>query len=156
MIGRSSSTMHVLVIGSGGQVGFELMQADWPSGTVLRGLPRSELDITDRRKVEATIRDAGCDLVVNAAAYTAVDRAESESDAAFAVNRDGIAYIASACAAADIACIHLSTDYVFNGRKPGPYIELDPIDPINVYGASKAAGEAELRHRHERHIILRT
>jgi dTDP-4-dehydrorhamnose reductase len=93
---------------------------------------------------------------VNAAAYTAVDRAESEADAAFAVNRDGVGHVASACASAGTACLHLSTDYVFNGRKAGPYIELDPIDPINVYGASKAAGEAELRDRLEQHIILRT
>jgi dTDP-4-dehydrorhamnose reductase len=148
--------MRVLVIGSGGQVGSELMRAAWPAGTVLRGLSRADLDVTDRAKVEATIRDAGCDLIVNAAAYTAVDRAESEVHAAFAVNRDGVAHIASACASAAIACIHLSTDYVFNGRKSEPYVEHDPIDPINVYGASKAAGEAELRERLEQHIILRT
>jgi dTDP-4-dehydrorhamnose reductase len=158
MIGRASSStdMHVLILGSGGQVGFELMHAAWPKGTGLRGLSRSDLDITDRRKVDATIRNAGCDLVVNAAAYTAVDRAESEADAAFAVNRDGVGHIASTCASAGIACIHLSTDYVFNGRKSEPYAELDPIDPINVYGASKAAGEAELQRRLEQHIILRT
>jgi dTDP-4-dehydrorhamnose reductase len=158
MIGRASTTtnMRVLIIGSGSQVGFELMRAAWPKGTGLRGLSRSDLDITDQSKVATTIRDAGCDLVVNAAAYTAVDRAESEADAAFAVNRDGVGHIATACASAGIACIHLSTDYVFNGRKSEPYVELDPIDPINVYGTSKAAGEAELRRRLEQHLILRT
>jgi dTDP-4-dehydrorhamnose reductase len=89
--------MRVLVIGSGGQVGFELMRAAWPNGTALRGLSRADLDITDRAKVEATIRDAGCDLIVNAAAYTAVDRAESEAPAAFAVNRDGAHGRSRAC-----------------------------------------------------------
>lgn len=148
--------MRVLVIGSGGQVGFELMRAAWPAGTTLCGLSRAQLDLTDCGKVDTTIRDAGCDLVINAAAYTAVDRAESEADAAFAVNRDGVGHVAAACAARGIACIHLSTDYVFNGRKPEPYVELDPVDPINVYGASKAAGEAALRRRLEQHVILRT
>ncbi|MGE0118367.1 MAG: dTDP-4-dehydrorhamnose reductase [Dongiaceae bacterium] len=147
--------MRILVIGSGGQVGTELMRTPWPPGTEVVGLPHSQLDITDATAVERAIRAAGCDLVVNAAGYTAVDRAESEAQAAFAVNRDGAAHVAAASASAGVPLIHLSTDYVFDGTKRGPYVEDDPVAPINVYGASKAAGEADVRRCAPRHIILR-
>jgi dTDP-4-dehydrorhamnose reductase len=148
--------MRILVIGSGGQVGVELMRTSWPPGSEVAGLPHGRLDITDAAAVERAIRTAGCDLVVNAAGYTAVDRAESEVQAAFAVNRDGAAHVAAASASADVPLIHLSTDYVFDGTKRGPYVEDDPVAPINVYGTSKAAGEADVRRCTPRHIILRT
>ena len=106
--------------------------------------------------VKKTIREAAPSLVVNAAAYTAVDRAESEPDLAVAVNRDGPGNLASACAKAGIPLIHISTDYVFDGRKTEPYVETDPVSPLGVYGRSKAAGEAEVRARLPEHIILRT
>jgi dTDP-4-dehydrorhamnose reductase len=95
-------------------------------------------------------------MVVNAAAYTAVDQAESESELAFAVNRDGPAFLASACAERKIPLIHISTDYVFDGEKEGPYLETDPLSPLGVYGKSKAAGEMEVRERLAQHLILRT
>lgn len=148
--------MRILVIGSGGQVGVELMQTSWPPGSEVVGLPHSRLDITDAATVERAIRTTDCDLVVNAAGYTAVDRAESDAQAAFAVNRDGAAHVAAASASAHAPLIHLSTDYVFDGTKPRPYVESDLVAPINVYGASKAAGEADVRHYAPRHIILRT
>ena len=99
---------------------------------------------------------SGASLVINAAAYTAVDKAESEEDIAYAVNKDGPAYLASACKEAGIPLIHVSTDYVFDGSKKGPYLESDPVSPLGVYGRSKAAGEEEIRSRLQKHIILRT
>ncbi len=82
--------------------------------------------------------------VINASAYTAVDKAESEPDAAFRLNRDAVGQMARACAARDLPFVHISTDYVFDGEKPTPYVEIDPIAPLGIYGASKAAGEAEV------------
>lgn len=147
--------MNVLVIGSGGQLGFELMRARWPAGTKLRGLARADLDIRDRPGVDAAISAGQWNLVVVAAAYTQVDRAESERTIAFAVNRDGAGHVAEACGQRSIPLIHLSTDYVFDGAKPTYYVEDDPVAPINVYGASKAAGEAAVRGHCSQHVIVR-
>jgi dTDP-4-dehydrorhamnose reductase len=94
--------------------------------------------------------------VVNAAGYTAVDEAESEPELAFAVNRDGPAYLASACGKAGIPLVHISTDYVFDGQKKGAYLVTDPVSPLSVYGKSKAAGEVEVREHLREHLILRT
>jgi len=148
--------MRVLVLGSGGQLGFELMRTTWPRGTTIAGVTHAKIDITDDGAVERLIGAADCDLVLNAAAYTAVDRAEAEPAQAFAVNRDGAGHVATACARVGTALIHLSTDYVFDGTKRGAYVEDDPISPINVYGASKAAGEDAVRASLPRHLILRT
>jgi dTDP-4-dehydrorhamnose reductase len=148
--------MRVLVLGSGGQLGFELMRASWPAGWSVDGLAHVDLDITDSQAVARTLRAGSYNAVVNAAGYTAVDRAESDPMAAFAVNRDGAAHVAAACATLDIPLMHISTDYVFDGAKQDPYVEDDLVVPINVYGASKAAGEDEVRRRTERYIILRT
>jgi dTDP-4-dehydrorhamnose reductase len=95
-------------------------------------------------------------IVVNTAAYTAVDAAETDRETAFAVNRDGPAALADACRAVGAALLHVSTDYVFDGMKSDPYREDDAIGPLSVYGASKAAGEAAVRDRLDRHVILRT
>ena len=115
-----------------------------------------ELDITDHSSVKKRVSQPGVSLVINAAAYTAVDQAESEPELAFAVNRDGPANIASSCAEAGIPLIHVSTDYVFDGNKKGPYFETDPVSPLGVYGKSKAAGETKIREHLQEHIILRT
>ncbi len=148
--------MRIVVIGSGGQVGFEAMRAVWPAGVTAVGLSHVELDITDESRVAEAISTRPWDLAINLAAYTAVDRAEQEPTVAFAVNRDGAACLARACAAAGIPLLHLSTDYVFDGSKLTPYNEDDGVAPINVYGASKAAGEAEIRRHLDRYVILRT
>lgn len=95
-------------------------------------------------------------LIINAAAYTNVDKAESEPDLAFAVNRDGPDNLAGACAKAKLPFIHISTDYVFDGQKKSPYIETDQISPVGVYGKSKEQGEKMVRSKAEKHIILRT
>ena len=153
--------MRVLVTGAGGQVGAEAVR--WGgAGAVGLGRPApgsspgQALDVTDRDAVRRAIERAAPDVVLNAAAYTAVDRAESEPDRAFAVNRDGAANVAEACALSGVPIVHLSTDYVFGGTKGAPYVPSDPAAPLGVYGASKAAGEAAVRAACPRHLILRT
>jgi dTDP-4-dehydrorhamnose reductase len=148
--------MRILVTGANGQVGWELSKRGAQQGFEMLTSDLEKLDITDCDAVKRTIREAAPSLVVNAAAYTAVDRAESEPDLANAVNRDGPGNLASACAEAGIPLIHISTDYVFDGGKTGPYVETDPVSPLGVYGRSKAAGEVEVRARLPEHIILRT
>ena len=120
----------------------------------MRALARSEVDITDAAAVAAAVR--GADFVANCAAYTAVDKAETERDQAFAVNATGPGVIARACAEAGAALLHISTDYVFRGDGDRPWREDDPIAPLSVYGESKAAGEAAVREALPRHVILRT
>ena len=148
--------MRILVPGGNGQVGWELARRGVQHGLEILALDRGSLDITDLDAVVREVNKSGVSLVVNAAAYTGVDKAELESDLAFAVNRDGPAHLASACAKAGIPLIHISTDYVFNGSKQGPYLETDPVSPLGVYGESKAAGEEEVRRGVREHIVLRT
>jgi dTDP-4-dehydrorhamnose reductase len=148
--------VEILIFGSGGQLGHELMRTDWPAGLTPIGLPRAGCDIADADAVDAALRRHRPALIVNAAAYTAVDRAETEPMAAFRTNRDGPATLGAGCAAQSIPMIHISTDYVFDGSKPAPYVESDPVAPLGRYGASKAAGEAALRAALDRHVILRT
>jgi len=142
--------VKVLVTGAGGQLGRALARA----GAL--GPPHGALDITDAAAVLRALDEVRPDVVVNAAAYTAVDRAEAERDAAFAVNRGGAQAVASACAARDVRLVHVSTDYVFDGEKRGPYVETDAIAPINGYGASKAAGEAAVLLALPGAIVVRT
>jgi dTDP-4-dehydrorhamnose reductase len=148
--------MRVLIIGANGQLGWELCRKGKKRGFDIVPLDLPEFDITDPPAVIKQIRQGGVSLIINGAAYTAVDRAESEPALAFAVNRDGPAYLASACAKAGIPLIHISTDYVFDGRKKGPYLETDPVSPLGVYGRSKAAGETEVKGHLKEHVILRT
>lgn len=148
--------MNVLIFGRIGQLGTELARRPWAPGTGLVFYDRDEVDVGDAAAVRAAIAATPCGLVINASAYTAVDKAESEPAAAFAVNRDGPAAMAAACAAKGIPLFHVSTDYVFDGSKPTPYVETDPIAPLGVYGRSKAEGEAAVRQACPRHVILRT
>ena len=152
----NAGSATVLVIGCHGQIGREVMAARPPAGVSPMGLGHGDTDITDRDAVRRVVDRDRPTLIVNAAAYTAVDRAESEPDAAFAVNTEAPAHLAEAAAAAGIALVHLSTDYVFDGAKTGAYTEDDPLRPLGVYGASKAAGERAIRERLDRHVILRT
>ena len=145
--------MKILLTGAGGQVGSEVVRR--VSGHELLALDRDGLDITDAGAVQQVLADSGAEVVVNAAAYTAVDRAEQESDLAFAVNRDGPAYLAAACADLGLPLIQLSTDYVFDGSKTEPYEESDPVAPLGVYGCSKWEGEAAVRRLLPAHLILR-
>src|SRR5260221_13564642 len=148
--------MKLLVLGARGQVGRELCRADWCAGAALAAFDRVEIEIADRDAVFAAVERERPDIVVNAAAYTAVDRAESERDAAWAGNCTGPANLAAACRKAAIPLVHLSTDYVFDGTKPGPYREDDPVNPLGVYGKSKEAGDRAIRETLPKHVILRT
>lgn len=151
-----ASHPSLLIIGAGGQLGRALVRA---AGDAATGLDRAALDVTDRRAVEAAVgafASAGGGAVVNAAAYTAVDRAEAEPDAADAVNHLAAGHVASACASAGLPLVHVSTDYVFDGTRNGAYAPDDAPAPLNVYGRTKADGEAAVRNRCARHAIVRT
>lgn len=148
--------MKVLIVGHRGMLGRELLGQRWPAGWTIVGQGRPTLDITRAGDIEKSLHTIHPDLVINAAAYTAVDKAETEAARAFAVNRDGPALLAAACRQADIPLVHVSTDYVFDGRATRPYREEDPTAPLGVYGRSKQAGEAAVRDRHAAHVIVRT
>lgn len=148
--------MRLLVIGANGQLGWEMCKKGRDSNFEISAFDLPELDITDPSAVRKAVSECGASLVVNAAAYTAVDKAESEPDRAFAVNGDAPGFLASACAGARIPLIHISTDYVFDGTKKGAYVETDLISPIGIYGKSKAVGEEKVRSGIVEHIILRT
>lgn len=147
---------RLLVLGANGQLGRALLARAASARLPVFGLARGELDILDRRAVEEILARIDAPVVVNAAGYTDVDRAETEPAAAFRVNRDAAGWIAECCARQGRTLIHLSTDYVFDGSKDAPYAPHDPVAPINVYGASKAAGELLVRAADDRHVILRT
>lgn len=134
--------MKVLVTGSNGQLGRATVRRCAAASHAVVAVDVEHLDIRDRDAVDRALAQHGPDVVINAAAYTAVDRAETERDAAFAVNATGAGNVARACEAAGIRLLHISTDYVFDGTKAVPYVETDPLVPIGVYGESKAAGEA--------------
>ncbi len=148
--------MIVLVTGANGQVGWELCRRAQPPGLTVHGFDHAQMDITRPKQTAETIARYHPDLVVNAAAYTNVDQAETNTQQAFSVNQDGPAILATCCAELDIPLIHLSTDYVFDGSAVTPYRQDDALSPLGIYGHSKAAGEEEVRDRLHRHIILRT
>lgn len=150
------NAMKVLVFGSTGQLGWELMQKLEKNGMVPLGFDLPSVDVTDGEAVLAVIAHEKPDCVVNASAYTQVDRAEVECELAFRVNRDGPGFMAKACAMERIPLIHISTDYVFNGQKNEPYRVDDITAPLGVYGLSKVAGEHEVRKHTQEHIIIRT
>ena len=148
--------MKVLVVGHKGQLGSELMDCAQRRGIEAVGADRPEYDITQPVSIDRLFSNTrSADVVINAAAYTAVDRAESEADIAFGINRDGAGHLARACRQNRIPLIHISTDYVFGGLQTRPYRPSDPVDPHGVYARSKAAGEEAIRKQLDRHIILR-
>jgi dTDP-4-dehydrorhamnose reductase len=146
--------MHVLIIGKTGQVGRELSRLEWPAHVTQ--LEREECDLSDIASIRRAVEMNEPDIVINAAAYTAVDRAESEPELAMVVNGRAPGELARACAEKGAALIHLSTDYVFDGTKRDAYVEDDPVNPLSVYGRTKEAGEAAIRAAHDKYIILRT
>ncbi|GAC1553182.1 MAG: dTDP-4-dehydrorhamnose reductase [Beijerinckiaceae bacterium] len=146
----------ILIIGAKGQLGQELFAEAQRRDLAAIAIGREELDITRAEDVRRVVADSAPRLIVNAAAFTAVDKAESEPSAAQAANVLGPENLARAAAAANIPLLHVSTDYVFDGTKIGAYREEDPIAPLGVYGRTKAEGEARVRAATERHIILRT
>lgn len=147
--------MRIVVTGKTGQVVTALLERGPIAGVEVVAVGRPELDLADPAAARETIGAAKPDLIVSAAAYTAVDKAESERDLAFAVNADGAGAVAAAAAALGVPVVHLSTDYVFDGSKPSPWAETDPVAPLGVYGASKRAGEEAVLASGARAVILR-
>jgi dTDP-4-dehydrorhamnose reductase len=145
----------ILVTGGTGQLASALAAAGGVGGDLFC-VGRPEFDFDRPESIEATFHAAAPRLVINAAAYTAVDAAENHADAACRANRDGPAILARLCAQANVPLIHISTDYVFDGAKPGPYVETDPVNPQCVYGATKLAGEQAVMASGAKVIILRT
>lgn len=143
--------MKVLVFGVSGQVATHLNQHDW-----VTGLGREQADLSDSETCAAIIRDSDADAIINAAAYTAVDRAESEPDLARRVNATTPGAMAQAAADRDIPFLHISTDYVFDGQGEDPFRPDASPGPLNVYGRTKLAGEEAVRGAGGRHAILRT
>lgn len=148
--------MKVVVTGSRGMLGQDLLPRLKRAGFDVIGLDLPELDITRCPEVFSQMSNIKPDLLINCAAYTSVDKAESERDDAFAVNRDGAANLANVCNHFDISLFHLSTDYVFDGKAKRPYREDDSTNPLGIYGHSKLEGEEAIRSRLEKHIIVRT
>lgn len=149
--------MRIFVTGAEGQVARSLREAAaGEDGLVVGCGARPEMDLLRPDSIARAIDAFGPDLVVNPAAYTAVDKAENEPELAFAINRDGAGAVAAAAAAAGAPIIHFSTDYVFDGAKAGAYVEEDPTVPTGVYGRSKLAGEQAVAAANPAHIILRT
>jgi dTDP-4-dehydrorhamnose reductase len=147
--------MKVLVVGCDGQLGRELTRYNWPRGTEVEGRARGTGDISELGVADQLLAAQKPAIVVNAAAYTAVDRAETHADQAYAGNVRVPQLLAQACARYDVPLIHISTDYVFDGKKMEPYVESDPTAPVNVYGHTKCKGEEAVRSALKRHLILR-
>ncbi len=147
--------MKVLLLGSNGQLGRELEYQLSKVGSVA-AFPRSALDITNQRAVTDAVLAIRPNIIVNAAAYTAVDKAETDAEQAFAVNAQAVASLAQIAQKEGAWLIHYSTDYLFDGSKPTPYLETDATNPINVYGASKLAGEQAIAEADCQHLIFRT
>jgi len=148
--------MKLLVTGTKGQVARSLIEAASQRHIDLVALGRPELDLTDPVSIKRELEKAAPDFVINAAAYTAVDKAEKESEEAMAVNGFGAGALAAVCKEHSIPLIHLSTDYVFDGTKPEPYKETDIASPLGIYGHSKLEGEKAVIATNPQHIILRT
>jgi dTDP-4-dehydrorhamnose reductase len=147
--------MLVLLLGGTGQVGRECLAIDWPDDVELVAPDRAALDLARANAIAEKVAARPWDIVINAAAYTQVDRAESDRAAAFAVNAEAPRVLAEATQSHRIPLIHLSTDYVFDGNKGAPYTETDAPAPLNVYGESKLAGEAAVAETNPRHVIIR-
>lgn len=148
--------IKALIIGKNGQLAWELIKTQ-PQHVEVVAYSSTELDIRDQHSVETTISLQSPDVVINAAAYTAVDKAETDAEQAFAVNESGAAYVAAACATHNIPLIHISTDFVFDGTQTTPYTKSDKTNPLGVYGASKLAGEqAVIAHHPFNSTIIRT
>ena len=147
--------MNVLITGAQGQVGKELSLIATEKGFSVFAAGRADLDITQLENVESYINKIQPDIVINAAAHTAVDKAEDEKNLAFSINCDGAKNIALVCSKQNIPLLHISTDYVFDGSKVEPYTENDDVSPLGVYGTSKWQGEEAIRQNLSQHIILR-
>jgi len=148
--------MKILVIGGNGQLGRELAAQGRPKGFLLKTVDLPEIDITSETSIRSVSEAFQPELVINAAAYTQVDRAEAEPDLCRAVNCDGPRNLARCCREIQIPLIHVSTDFVFDGKKTTPYTEEDPPAPLSVYGRTKMDGERAVQANIAHHLIVRT
>ncbi len=146
----------VLVTGANGQLGTELSRAAWPADWEVVAIDQADLDLTDTAAIVAKVAERPWAAVINGAAYTAVDKAESDQVTAWAVNALAPAAFGQACAGASIPLVQVSTDYVFPGDQDGAWEPSDPVAPLGVYGASKLGGELAVRMSGARHAIVRT
>ncbi|MEZ0497931.1 dTDP-4-dehydrorhamnose reductase [Sphingomonas sp. IW22] len=151
-----SQSRAILVTGAGGQLGTELQRCRWPQGWEVVAIDHDTLDLTDTAAIAAMMASRQWAAVINGAAYTAVDKAESDVVTAWAVNAIAPAAFGEACAKAGIPLVQVSTDYVFAGDKDGAWEVDDPVAPLGVYGASKLGGELAVRTSGARHAIVRT
>jgi len=147
--------MKILITGAGGQLGYELQRSLAVVGEIV-AVDRARCDLADPASIRAALQAARPDVVVNAAAYTAVDKAEQEPALAARVNGDGPGVLAAEARALRALVVHYSTDYVFDGAQRAPYVETDATRPCNAYGRTKLAGEQAVRAAADRHLILRT
>ena len=147
--------MRILITGKNGQVGSEFSRLFHSPGDVVAA-GRAECDLSSEQSIRDLVRRVEPAVIVNAGAYTAVDQAEVERDLCYAVNAAAPRVLAEEAARLGALLIHYSTDYVFNGEKPEPYLESDPMNPVSVYGASKAAGEVTIAETASRYLVLRT
>ncbi len=147
---------RILVIGAKGQLGREILSQGIKLKSNIVGIDVDELDITNQTAIQTYFDRQTISVVVNAAAYTDVDQAEMESKTAFAVNSEGPYNLATSCHKKSIPLIHISTDYVFDGLKPGAYNEDDVLSPVGIYAQSKAEGEKRVAEATRRYIIIRT
>ena len=149
--------MRLLVTGRTGQLAQCLVErAARRAGVEVVSIGRPEFDLRDGATIARSVAGANADLVISAAAYTAVDKAETAADEAMAANTIGPGLLAEAAASAGLPIIHVSTDYVFDGESDRPYVETDPTGPVSVYGASKLGGETAVKAANRRHLIVRT
>jgi dTDP-4-dehydrorhamnose reductase len=148
--------MRLIVTGAGGMLGRAVVQAAGGRGHDVVALARADLDVTDAAAVDRAVRAAAPDAVVHCAAWTDVDGAEADEAAALAVNGHGARHVARAAAGAVARLVHVSTDYVFDGRKAEPYVEDDPTGPLSAYGRSKLTGERAVAEAAGDHAIART
>lgn len=147
--------MRILLTGKNGQVGYELERSLQGLGEII-AVDRNKMDLSDLDQVRSVVRSVKPTLIINAAAYTAVDKAESEPELAMRINGEAPGVMAEEARKLGAGMIHYSTDYVFDGSKAGAYLEDDPTCPINVYGSSKLAGEQAVTAANIPHLILRT
>ena len=145
----------ILILGAQGQLGTELQSVFRDAGRVI-SYGRANCDLRDLQSIRATIREARPNVILNAAAYTAVDRAESEPELAMRINGEAPGILAEEARKINALLVHYSTDYVFDGLKNRPYVEDDPVRPLNVYGATKLAGERNIQQAGGRSLIFRT
>jgi dTDP-4-dehydrorhamnose reductase len=148
--------MNIIITGANGQLGRELIRQAKSTDFDVHSFGRQQFDITNKNRIKQVLANRPPAVVINAAAYTNVDRAEDEPDRAYAVNTDGPAYLAQYCADYRHTLIHISTDYVFDGTSDRPYQENDPVAPLGIYGQSKAQGEDAVRSALFEHIIVRS